>query len=143
MLNQTTIAIALASVMFMILLYLVFAKRGWNCTENGCTYGIGGNFDSYDKCNSSCKSNSPQKQFQVQSQQRSDLEVEGVEHESQQQCSAVIPVPYYSYIPGPDGLPWNYHNGNHYHGDHHKPKIDKSIKNKNQIFFNSATGPNV
>lgn len=129
----STIAIALSTVTIIVLLFFIFAKRGWNCTENGCVYGIGGSFDTYDKCTSSCKSNQVQSQSQSQSRVGSE--------ERQNQDPIQVPIPYYSYLPNPWVGPWynDYYNRDRYHqvsphGNHNN--------NQNHIFFNSPTGPN-
>ena len=68
MVSLSTVSIVISSITIVILLYVVFSKKGWNCTENGCAYVTGGTFDTYDQCNSICKSKQVQSQAQSQVQ---------------------------------------------------------------------------
>ena len=147
-LSTSTIAIIVSSLTFILLLYVlyvVFSKRGWNCTENGCVYVVGGSFDTYDKCNSTCNS---QKQVVSQSQNRSNESQS--ENQAQndnslgQTCSYATmpyqpyPMPYYSYLPGPF-----YHDNYWYKRDKRKKDSGGNKNhNENNIFVNSPTGPN-
>lgn len=161
-LSTSTIAMIVSSVTLILLLYFVLSKRGWNCTENGCVYVIGGSFDTYDKCNSICKTNNSQKQVVSQSQNRNNSQnnsqIDSYENQSDYQnpsnppCDSnsnsqldscifpYQPYPYYSYLPGP------FYHDNYWYRDkkHKKEKRKDSIKNHNEnnIFINSPTGPN-
>ena len=50
--------ISVLVILILLLIYISASNKGWNCTENGCEYVSGGFFNSYNKCNSHCKSNS-------------------------------------------------------------------------------------
>ena len=137
----STIVITLSTVTIIALLFFIFAKRGWNCTENGCTYGIGGIFNTYEKCTSSCKSSQSQSQCQSRGQERVQPQ-EPTQERTQELIQ--VPIPYYSYLQNPWGGPWHhdyydrdrYHHRNNDSGGNHN-------NNQNHIFFNSPTGPNI
>ena len=136
-----TIALSILIITIGILLYVVFSKRGWNCTENGCVYAMGGSFSTYDQCNSVCKPNGNENnQKQVASQVRNQSnDIVGLDTGMQPHYAYVPPMPYYSYLPGP------------FYHDHHWYKRDKKHResggnknhNENHIFINSPTGPNL
>lgn len=134
-----TIALSIL-IIACILLYVVFSKRGWNCTENGCVYVMGGSFSTYDQCNSVCKPNGNENnQNQVVSQLRNQSNDNVGLDTGMPHYVYVPPMPYYSYLPGP------------FYHDHHWYKRDKKHResggnknhNENHIFINSPTGPNL
>ena len=136
-----TIIISLFIIVIIILLYLVVAKRGWNCTENGCVYEIGGNFDSYNKCNSICKNVN---QLPVQNEQQNannNLNNNLNNNYIPNYMYPSYPMPYYSYLPGP------FYHDNYWYRNEKKDKKKESYgnnnHNKNNIIFNSPTGPNI
>jgi hypothetical protein len=149
----STIVITLSTVTIIALLFFIFAKRGWNCTENGCTYGIGGIFNTYEKCTSTCKSSQSQSQSQSlsqsQSQSRGQERVQSQEPSQERtqertQEPIQVPIPYYSYLQNPWGGPWHhdYYNRDRYHHRNNDSGGNHN-NNQNHIFLNSPTGPNI
>lgn len=173
-LSTSSIAIIVSSLTFILLLYVlyvVFSKRGWNCTENGCVYVVGGSFDTYEKCNSTCKTNNSQKQVVSQSQNKNNPQIDSYENQYDYQINSCNPpdsksssnsnlncnsqldncigqnylFPYQTH-PYYSYLPGPFYHDNYWYRDkkHKKEKRKDSIKNHNEnnIFINSPTGPN-
>jgi hypothetical protein len=122
--------IAIIGILVFIIIFLIYissSNKGWNCTETGCVYVSGGSFDSYNKCNSYCKSNS-----------NSENNSCGVNVVQDQQ-----PPVYQPYLP-PIGY---YHPSLYYHDNywfHHKKdkrRDSNNNRNQNNIIINSPTGP--
>jgi|LakMenEpi03Aug12_release.lakeMendotaPanAssembly.Ray.scaffolds.fasta_scaffold08321_19 hypothetical protein len=155
MVSLSTIAIVMSSIIIVILSYVVFSKKGWSCTENGCVYITGGAFDSYNKCNSICKSNQSQVRSQGQGQGQNQGQGQGQgqnqgqnQGQGQGQCetnqsNSGQNCPYLSpqyQIPYSHGF---YTDNYLYRRDKQKKKDSGGNRNHNEnnIFVNSPTGP--
>lgn len=125
-------------IVIFVLTFLIF-KKGWNCTENGCVYVVGGSFDSYDKCKSQCSKNTEQDKTQISklsSNSNSNLEPNPAYFPPPPLLPLTYPPiysGYYSYLSNP------FHHDNYWH-----KKNSEGIQNhnNNNIFINSPTGPN-
>lgn len=141
--------IAIISVLVVIIFFLLYistSNKGWNCTENGCVYGSGGQFSSYDKCNSYCKSSLDE------SDVKKSCDNNNNDNNDNSYYLNPYQVPYQPYLPMGYGYyhpPSMYHHDNHWGGEKHHHHHSSgggggAIKNHNEnnIIINSPTGPN-
>jgi len=130
-------------IVIFVLTFLIF-KKGWNCTENGCVYVVGGSFDSYEKCNSKCGKNTQETNKTQISKLSPNSDLSSNSNLESNQVQAYFPPPppltyppiysgYYSYLSNP------YHHDNYWH---RKNSDGIQNHNNNNIFINSPTGPN-